>query len=332
MKKQNTILIYPFAIMVLLLMLSNSCKKDDNNSTVPVLATSALNDMTQSTVICGGNVTSDGGSIITVRGVCWSIGTAPTITDSKTTNGTGTGSFLTTITGLSSNTIYYLRTYATNSAGTAYGNEISFILWLNMPGPSVTDVDINSYNSVKIGNQIWMAENLKVSHYRNGDPIPNVTDGTVLFNLTTGACCDFNNTPSNSIIYGKLYNWYTVNDSRNIAPTGWHVPSDAEWTILSHYLGGHNAGGKLKETGTNHWKSPNTGATNESGFTALPDDYRGDGGMFYINDFGSNGNWWSSTKDDTYGAWSRGVDYNSADMNFGHFYEASGYSVRCLRD
>lgn len=137
--------------------------------------------------------------------------------------------------------------------------------------PTVTDYDGNVYQTVLIGDQCWMMENLKVTHYRNGDPIPHVTDGVTWGNLTSGAYCNYNNDEGNVATYGRLYNWYAVDDSRNIAPAGWHVPSDAEWQTLVDYLGGDAvAGGKMKEAGTTHWASPNTGATNESGFTALP--------------------------------------------------------------
>ncbi len=137
---------------------------------------------------------------------------------------------------------------------------------------TVTDIDGNVYEIVTIGNQVWMAENLKVTHYRNGEPLPNVTDNIEWRNLDTGAYCNYNNDVAYVATYGRLYNWFAVNDSRNIAPAGWHVPSDAEWQTLDDYLGSdtNDAGCKLKETGTSHWRSPNEGATNESRFSALP--------------------------------------------------------------
>ena len=142
---------------------------------------------------------------------------------------------------------------------------------------TLTDQDGNVYKTIVIGNQTWMAENLRTTKYRDGSPIPNVTEITAWGNLTTGAYCNYNNTTSADTIatYGRLYNWYAAIDSRNIAPTGWHVPNDAEWETLIYYLGGYSVvGGKMKETGTTHWISPNTGATNESGFTALPSGLR----------------------------------------------------------
>lgn len=197
---------------------------------------------------------------------------------------------------------------------------------------TVTDIDGNSYNTVKIGTQIWMAENLKTTKYRNGDPIPNVTDGTQWNNLTTGAYCDYNNTVINSITYGRLYNWYTVSDIRNIAPTGWHVPTDDEWTTLTTYLGGIDvAGGKLKESGTTHWPSPNT-STNESGFSALPGGYRYNSGEFNL--LGGYCLLWSSTQNSTSGGWTRSL--NTSNSLEGRYEPDSaksyGFSVRCLRD
>ena len=161
-----------------------------------------------------------------------------------------------------------------------------------------TDYDGNNYGTVTIGAQVWMTENLRVTHYRTGVAIPNVTDNTAWSALTTGACSDYANTPANSVIYGKLYNWYAVSDTRNIAPAGWHVPTNAELTTLITYLGGETlAGGKMKETGTAHWGSPNTGATNESGFAALPTGSRSSSGTFL--NLGVYGNTWTSTVNGT---------------------------------
>jgi uncharacterized protein (TIGR02145 family) len=196
---------------------------------------------------------------------------------------------------------------------------------------TVTDIDGNVYHTVTIGTQTWMVENLKVTRYRNGDTIPNVTDGTEWSSLTTGACCDYENTASNGAVYGKLYNWYSVSDSRNIAPTGWHVPSDAEWTTLTTFLGGEAvAGGKLKERWTPHWKSPNKGATNETGFTALSGGYRAGGGSF--EHLRSHGYWWSSSQYDAAGAWNRFLHYDNAHVGHSGDYNSTGFSVRCLQD
>ena len=194
---------------------------------------------------------------------------------------------------------------------------------------TVTDIDGNVYQTVTIGKQTWMVENLKVTKYRNGDAIPNVTNGTEWSNLTTGAYCEYDNVARNSAVYGKIYNWYAVADSRNIAPTGWHVPSDDEWTTLTTFLGGElYAGNKLKEKGTAHWQSANYGATNETGFSALPGGSYS-GGSFY--NLGSGGYWWSSTERSSH-AWYRYMYYNYGGVFRVSSNQSVGCSVRCLRD
>ena len=183
-----------------------------------------------------------------------------------------------------------------------------------------------------ICNQLWMTKNLDVSKYRNGDPIPQVTDLTVWANLTIGAWCWYNNDSATyASTYGKLYNWYAVNDSRGLAPFGWHIHSDAEWSTLSTCLGGDIvAGGKMKETGSIHWNSPNSGATNSSGFAGLPGGTRNGSGTFY--NLGYYGNFWSSTESNTNNAWGRSLDYNDSGLYRGGYNKIYGWSVRCLRD
>ncbi len=199
------------------------------------------------------------------------------------------------------------------------------------PVTTVTDFDGNVYQTITIGTQVWMAENLKVTHYCNGDAIPNVTDGTQWSNLTTGAYCNYSNDVNYAASYGRLYNWHTVSDSRNICPAGWHVPSDAEWVTLTDYLGGIIvAGGKMKETGTTHWNSPNTGATNESGFTALPAGKRSNSGTFSV--VGSSAVWWTSTEYNTSSAWNRSISCISSGIDCSGSIKQTGVSVRCLKD
>ena len=216
---------------------------------------------------------------------------------------------------------YYYRVRAyTSLNNSAYSNEV-ISSW------SVIDIDGNVYAIVKIGNQWWMVENLKVIHYRNGDAIP-----TTWGNLTTGAYCNYDNNVNQATTYGRLYNWYAVTDSRNIAPAGWHIPSNAEWQILVDYLGGESvAGGKMKEVGTAHWASPNTGATNESGFSALPGGLRGDNGTYSL--ISSSGFWWSATENDRDNAWYRGLNYFSSGVDLGTGGgKHCGLSVRCVKD
>jgi len=199
-------------------------------------------------------------------------------------------------------------------------------------GQTITDIDGNTYNSVTIGSQIWMVENLKTTKYRNGDAIPNITVNTAWVNLTTGAYCDYNNNPSYSATYGRLYNWHAINDSRKIAPPGWHVATDTDLSALTAYLGGISiAGGKLKETGTVHWGNPNTGATNEAGFTALPGGYRSNNGTFLgINAIGS---WWSSSESSASDAWALGIFADAVGVDRGGYYTKNiGFSIRCIKD
>jgi uncharacterized protein (TIGR02145 family) len=206
---------------------------------------------------------------------------------------------------------------------------------------TVTDRDGNTYKTVKIGNQWWMAENLKVTHYQNGDPIPNITNNKDWSNLTSGAYCSYDNADSNIATYGLIYNWFAVSDTRNIAPIGWHVPSDEDWKQLEMYLGmsqsdadvvglrGIEEGGKLKEAGLTHWASPNTGATNESGFTALPGGYRTHGGGFYS--LGYVGGWWSSTEEDSIGAYHRALGYDNTGVAHGPGDKQNGSAIRCVK-
>jgi uncharacterized protein (TIGR02145 family) len=292
---------------------------------LPTVTTGITSATSSTTATSGGNVTSDGGASVTVRGVCWSTSSNPTIAlSTKTSDGSGTGSFLSNMTGLTANTTYYVRAYATNNVGTAYGNQIVFSTY------GVMDIEGNGYKTVVIGTQVWMAENLKTTKYNDGTNIPNINDNTEWGNLTTPGYCWYNNDANTyKNVYGALYNWYTVNTGK-LCPTGWHVPTDVEWTTLTTYLGGLSvAGGKLKEVGTNHWQNPNTGATNETGFTALP------GGRRYPDAFdhlGDIGNWWSATEYDASYVWNRDVIYISSEMGRGNYRKNHGFSIRCLKD
>ena len=197
---------------------------------------------------------------------------------------------------------------------------------------SMTDIDGNTYKTIKIGTLTWMAENLNVTHYSNGDAIPNVIDSIQWNNTFTGAYCDYRNLLSNSTIYGKLYNWYAINNG-SIAPIGWHVATDIEWTMLSDYLGGIQvSGGKLKETGTSHWLSPNLGATNETGFTALPGGCHVFSQSPAFTDINVWGYWWSSTNYSTNEAYFCMLRYDTKTFFGFHCLKPSGYSVRCVKD
>jgi uncharacterized protein (TIGR02145 family) len=245
----------------------------------------------------------------------------------KTSDGSGIGSFTSSITGLQPGTTYYLRVYATNGAGTGYGNQITFT---TLAAGQFTDIDGNIYDTVAIGTQVWMKQNLKVSKYRNGNTILTNLSNSSWQGATSGAYAIYNNTAANDSMYGKLYNWYAVADSRGLCPTGWHVPSDAEWTTLENYLGGSSvAGGKMKAVSP-LWLSPNTGAINTSGFTGLPGGYRFNSGTY--NNVGLSGYWWSSTQFSTPNAWYRYLYYNYGGVSRFDSAKSYGFSVRCVRD
>ena len=271
--------------------------------TLPIVATYSVTDITISTATCGGTVTYDGRDTVTVRGLCWNTTGTPTIADSKTLSGDGTGAFTFSFSGLTPGTTYYVRAYATNSIGTGYGSQVSF----KTNGVFTDSRDGNVYATVQIGTQTWMAENLAYSPY-----------STPLDMWSANAACYYVFHRSTNTVY------YNYTAALNSCPTGWHLPSEAEWTTLSDDLGGDAvAGGKMKSvTG---WDSPNTGASNESGFNALPDGYLLVGIGFL------NNHWWS-------GWWSisqyrcRFLEFDNSALGVTGFYYGNGYTVRCIKD
>ncbi|NSW93969.1 MAG: fibrobacter succinogenes major paralogous domain-containing protein [Bacteroidales bacterium] len=312
-------------------------------SELAVVSTSQVNMITTNSAVSGGNVLSDGGSSVTARGVCWSTNSTPTVSDSHTTDGSGTGSFSSSITGLNPNTTYYVRAYAVNSVGTAYGSVISFT---TQPATTtVTDVDGNVYNTVTIGSQVWMTENLRVTHYRNGDPIITGLSDNEWSSTTSGAFSIYNNVPSNSKVYGNLYNWYAVTDSRGLCPVGWHTPTNAEWETLTTYLinNGFGYGGSGNDIGksmamTSGWDEsivPGTvgheqSGNNSSGFSALPAGFRNYTGAFSY--LGTMGFWWSSTETTSDYALSRFLQNTLPGLENPAYDKNKGLSVRCVKD
>ena len=335
---------------LLLVLLLTNCSKTENpeyieyllfNITTLTVKTSPVINISATSASSGGEVLAPYATIIT-RGMCWSTNSNPTTTDNFTNDGTDSGVFSTILTGLTHNTTYYVRAYATDSIGTSYGEELSFTTDITLP--TLTDYDGNVYKAVQIGNQVWMAENLKVTHYSNGDTIPYVESNTDWDELSDydidDAYCFYNN-DSNSD-YGALYTWSAATNKTNgsssnpsgvqgVCPTGWHVPSDAEWTELTDYLGGTEiAGGKLKDT--THWFKPYT-ATNESGFSALPGGFRETDGYF-AGEFIEKtleGYWWSATESGMYGN-NRRISYIRAECYHEMHKKSSGLSVRCVMD
>ena len=251
-----------------------------------------------------------------------------------TTNGSGFYSFPSIATGTT------ITVSVAVKVGGPAGSQRTFVVgpginnvdfWLN----AVSDVDGNSYSAVEIGSKIWMGENLKVTHFRDGTNITNVADSSGWANLSTPGYCWYDNNDSiYKDIYGALYNWYAVNTNK-LCPSGWHVPSDAEWTALTDYLGGTGvAGGKLKEADTIYWNSPDTSATNESGFTAIPGGYRNNAGRFDL--LGTQAYWWSNTayNNPSFPSYAlfRYLMNTDGDSHRMFAPDPTGFSVRCLRD
>ncbi len=312
------------------------------NYTTPTIVTKAISLITHSGCVSGASSINNGNNPISSKGVVWSTSPNPTISlTTKTFDGTGSLLFNSNVTGLSTNTTYYLRAYATNSAGTGYGNEIVF---------RTSDIQ-----SVAICDQVWTSKNLNVSTYSNGDPIPQITDSAAWVNSTTGAWCYYNNDPAMGVIYGKLYNWYAVNDPRGLAPNGWHIPSNNEWDSLVYcYVSNNNcpsyntsayrtinaalqATGNI-EAGTGLWHRNNSFiATNSSGFTALPGpvrNFNGDPGGFN-RIIGYWGLYWTSSVSQTFPSSpvSFIISISGTNSPCGTAQsKQDGYSVRCVKN
>lgn len=307
----------------------------------PTVTTNNASSISRFNATVGGSVSkSGGGNNTTDKGICYSTSPDPTTSNTKMSAGPGSGSFSFIIPGLSPATLYYTRAYATNGPTTIYGNQVSFTTLAANCGVvgSVQDFDGNVYTAIAIGTQVWMLENLKTTHYRNGESIASEPDAN-WYTFTSGAYCNYGNDESNVATYGRLYNWYAVNDSRNLAPPGWHVATGTDWTTLINYFGGmYVAAGNLKESGIVHWFDPNLAYPNDCGFSALPGGYRS--GTAY-NMIGLRGSWWSSTD---YPGTNSGkyVRMQNTDQNtMGSFGTGDssgwddkhhGYSVRCVQD
>jgi len=335
------------------------CLRDANSSvSLPMVTTNTVSSINTTSAICGGNVISDGGGTITDRGVCWGTSQNPTVGGSHTSSGSGTGSFTGSMTGLSPNITYYVRAYATNSEGTAYGNQVIFTTSSSgidgqscLGAASVTDIDGNTYNTVQIGNQCWMKENMRTTHFANGVNIP--MGSTDSYTAPYRYAPDNNN--SNVSTYGYLYNWPAVmygafssnaNPSgvQGICPNGWHVPSDSEWTQLTDYVGSHtqcqcnNSSDNIAKAlaSTTGWNTSsitcavgnNSSANNITGFSALP------AGIYpnYYGLFGYSAFFWSATEEGDYNACHRYLYYKNADVSRNSRQKSCGFSVRCLRN
>ena len=312
-------------VLLLLILILFSCKKD--KPVLPTITTTSVTEISFTSAISGGNVTNDGGAPIDTAGVCWSTSVNPTIDCMRTVQDSGLVSFTSHITHLGPKLLYYLRAYATNSSGTGYGDQISFTT-----SGTVTDGDDNIYNIITIGSHTWITENLKTTKYNDSTPIALGIGNKI----STPAYQWYNNNETTyKNTYGALYNWWAVNTGK-LCPVGWHVPSEQDLTDLINRVGGEAGAGGLKETGTTHWLSPNYGATNEIGFTALPGGYDGGG-------IGMRGSWWSTKVYPGYGNPFHGIYQEPLVVVFSMYYNDEvvhrdaismwhGFSVRCLLD
>ena len=304
-------------------------------ATAPKIVQTLLLSKTYSSASFSISVTEEGATI-NAKGVCYGTSSGPTISNSKTLNGSGSDGFNANVTNLNSNLRYYFRSYATNDLGTSYGIEQSFVLNLNVSGPTSKDGSGNVYNSVQIGDQIWTSMNLITTNYQNGQSIPNITDSKSWTNSTIGAYCDFNNDINIGKVYGHLYNYYSVSDSRNICPAGWHVPTKIEYETLINYLGGPvPAGNKLKEVGSLYWMSANATGDNSSGFSARAGAWRAQDALFYYGVKVGGATFWTSTKDDPKYPWVMGIQTFGESVKIvkdPYFESAAATSIRCLKD
>jgi len=301
------------------------------NAAAAAVTTNDISGITADGAVSGGIITYDGNAGITDKGVCWSTGTLPEISDSFKSAGSGPGSFTSSITGLLPGTRYYLRAYAVNSAGIVYGEQKSF-------NTNVSDVEGNVYRTVTIGSQVWMAENLRAVKYNDGSTIPNVTEDAEWISITSPAWCWMLNNIQYKPVYGALYNWYAVNTDK-LCPSGWHIPTDEEYKILELSLGmpadqvnlwdwrGTDQGAQMKSaTG---WADGENG-TNSSGFSALPGGYRyGATGAF--NALGMITYWWSSEYSDIYAVYRR-LDGETGEVFRNATSKKGGKYVRCVKD
>jgi uncharacterized protein (TIGR02145 family) len=315
-------------ILIFVLCIFTFCKKQETNIEIPALTTETTDSITATTAWVSGYILSDGGSVIIERGICYSKNHNPLISDNKVPVVGSLGSFQCMLPGLEQNTKYYVRAYASNKSGIGYGAEIDFTT-ADGPG-TVTDIDGNTYKTVKIGSQIWMAENLKVTHYRNGSPITEVTDSTAWVNLAKGAYCWYNNDSlSYKNKYGALYNWYSIVDSRQLCPYGWHIPTDAgSWTTLTIFLGGDSvAGTKMKSV--NGWDANGNGS-NESGFEGIPGGARSNNGRFL--GMGEFEPWWSATEYIDSHAWLHSLYSYNGNLDRSPYNKHDGLAVRCVKN
>jgi Fibrobacter succinogenes major domain (Fib_succ_major). len=289
----------------------------------------------------GGNVIYEGSSKLSEHGIYFGLSHNPEIGGTKFQIDNGAGLFSDLLSGLNTGTIYYVKAYATNNSGTVFGAEVSFTTGQVSNYNSIRDIDGNMYYIINIGNQVWMAENLRTTRFNDGTLIPNISDDS-WGDLNIPGYCWYNNNPGFKSTYGALYNWYTVdsisNGLKNVCPSGWHVPDDTEWTMLITFLGGEaGAGTKLKETGDYYWSPSASMGDNSSDFSALaggqridfrPASFNGSSGLFY--DIGYLSTFWSNTFN-TDNHWLQvRSDVSGAEKHLSK--KNSGNSIRCIKN
>lgn len=320
-----------FIIFLIFLL---SCKKTE---VIPSLKTSEVMNILSTSAKGGGEIINDNGAEIIKRGVCWSTASNPSVGNNFTDDGPGSGVFTSDIIGLQENTTYYIRAYATNHFGTYYGQELTF---KTLYSSQIVDVDWNIYNTVQIGTQTWMSENLITTKYNDGTSIPTVTSNTswdYLISLGSPAFCWYKDDIGNRIPYGAFYNWPAVNSSKKLCPLGWHVPSDDEWKTLEKFLGmsqaevdltgwrGTDQGYQLKSS--SGWPSGN--GSNIVGFSAIGSSNRDLG----FTTAGYVAFWWSSTPYMSSFVWYRNLLFSESRIKRGYASKFSeALSVRCIKD
>jgi len=324
MKKQK---IYRIILLLTLTFSLVTCKKDDIGS-LPTISTYSPEYIASTAVTVGVTVDPDGDSDF-VCGIYMGVSQNPETTGTQFQIGNDVGTFLGQITGLTPETEYFVKAYVKNSDVENLAEELSF----TTPA-KITDFDNNVYETVIMGDQVWMAENLRTTHYLNGDLIDSTDPATLNISVenTPKYQWSYDGNDVNTLIYGKLYTYYTISDTRKICPAGWHVPSDSEFTSLEATLGGYDiAGSKLKEAGNSHWISPyNVDATNESLYTALPGGYRNNTGEYsHMENYGY---WWSSTESDDLNGWVRSLYVQASQITREDFTKNNGAAVRCIKD
>jgi uncharacterized protein (TIGR02145 family) len=332
-------ILWPVCITVFFLVSITACKREQ--MPLAEVETTGILTITPVSALVSGKVVSVMGDELIEKGICWGKFPSPTINDNK--DSTFLNPYLTPfeiiINHLTPETRYYVRAYASSAAGTAYGEELSFVTPFDLSGEqgSVTDIDGNVYSTIGIGTQVWMAENLKTTSFNDGASIPEVSANDAWCTTWTPACCWYDNDEeSGRNTYGALYNWYAVSTGK-LCPAGWHVPDSTEIQKLTICLGGQDvAGGKMKVPGTQFWDPPNTGATNSSGFSGLPAGLRwGDNGGFFRK--GRLLYLWTpsmgDSKNRTPWAWSYIISYDYSSLGLVPATSLShGYSVRCIKD